>query len=279
MNMNMNMNMNSNYYSAYEMLALEQKQHYDHHNQEQQQLVLDDDWSFVEDCYDKLRLHEPQLPAPAPALYTESSGSTSCVSNMDGLSGPNLYELGDIDQLWAQWPNDYSNIPLPSPIIEFSETAPQAPNIDNFLTGPETFDVASPKAVTVKRRRSGGSGGGRDHRRGGLELEDIQKYFHVPITRAAKEMKVGLTVLKRRCRELNIMRWPHRKIKSLNSLIDNVKEMGMGEETAMLEEHRRMIERAPDMELTDRTKRLRQACFKANYKKRRLYNHIAPLPF
>ncbi|CAL1366385.1 unnamed protein product [Linum trigynum] len=252
--------MNSNY-SAYEMLAaMEQKP----------PLVLDDDWSFVEDYYDELRLLEPQLPAPAPALYTDS--------NMDGLSGPYLYELGDIDQLWAQWPNDYSNITLPSPIIEFSETAPQPPNIDNFLTGPVTFDVAPPETVTVKRRRSCG-GGGRDHRRGGLELEEIQKYFDVPITRAAKEMKVGLTVLKRRCRELNIMRWPHRKIKSLNSLIDNVKEMGMGEETAMLEEHRRMIERAPDMELTDKTKRLRQACFKANYKKRRLYNHIAPLPF
>ncbi|KAB2596794.1 hypothetical protein D8674_032244 [Pyrus ussuriensis x Pyrus communis] len=56
-----------------------------------------------------------------------------------------------------------------------------------------------------------------------LELDEIQKYFDVPITQAAKELKVGLTVLKRRCRELNIMRWPHRKIKSLNALIENVK--------------------------------------------------------
>jgi hypothetical protein len=56
-----------------------------------------------------------------------------------------------------------------------------------------------------------------------LELDEIQKHFNVPITKAAKEMKVGLTVLKKRCRELNIMRWPHRKIKSLKSLINNVK--------------------------------------------------------
>lgn len=56
-----------------------------------------------------------------------------------------------------------------------------------------------------------------------LELDEIQKYFNVPITKAAKEMNVGLTVLKKRCRELNIMRWPHRKIKSLKSLINNVK--------------------------------------------------------
>ena len=56
-----------------------------------------------------------------------------------------------------------------------------------------------------------------------LELDEIQKYFDVPITQEAKELKVGLTVLKRRCRELNIMRWPHRKLRSLDALIENVK--------------------------------------------------------
>jgi hypothetical protein len=57
----------------------------------------------------------------------------------------------------------------------------------------------------------------------GLELEEIQRHFNMPITQAAREMRVGLTVLKKRCRELRIMRWPHRKIKSLTSLINNVK--------------------------------------------------------
>lgn len=56
-----------------------------------------------------------------------------------------------------------------------------------------------------------------------LGLEEIQKHFHIPISEAAKQMKVGLTVLKKRCRQLNIMRWPHRKLKSLNSLILNLK--------------------------------------------------------
>jgi hypothetical protein len=44
----------------------------------------------------------------------------------------------------------------------------------------------------------------------------------MPITRAAREMNVGLTVLKKRYRELGIARWPHRKMKSLKSLILNV---------------------------------------------------------
>ncbi|KAF5731265.1 putative RWP-RK domain-containing protein [Tripterygium wilfordii] len=102
-----------------------------------------------------------------------------------------------------------------------------------------------------------------------LEMEEIRKYFDVPITRAAKLMNVGLTVLKKRCRELNIMRWPHRKIKSLKTLINNVKELGLTNEVTVLEEHKRLVEELPDLELTERTKRLRQACFKANYKKRR----------
>lgn len=63
----------------------------------------------------------------------------------------------------------------------------------------------------------------RMRRSGALQLEEIQKYFDLPITKAAKELNVGLTVLKKRCRELNISRWPHRKIKSLKSLIHNVK--------------------------------------------------------
>lgn len=45
--------------------------------------------------------------------------------------------------------------------------------------------------------------------------------------------------------------------------------MGLTNELMMLEEHKRILEVIPDMELTEKTKKLRQACFKANYKKRR----------
>ena len=40
-------------------------------------------------------------------------------------------------------------------------------------------------------------------------------------------------------------------------------------EITMLEEQQRLVEEAPDMELTERAKKLRQACFKANYKSKR----------
>ncbi|XP_076898638.1 protein RKD4-like [Bidens hawaiensis] len=111
------------------------------------------------------------------------------------------------------------------------------------------------------------AGGGRRARP--LEFEDIERCFEMPITKAAKKLNVGLTMLKKRCRELNIKRWPHRKLKSIKSLMQNVKEMGLEKEMEMLEEQKRMIKKLPQMDLTQRTKRLRQACFKATYKKRR----------
>ncbi|XP_057840050.2 protein RKD2 isoform X2 [Cryptomeria japonica] len=55
-----------------------------------------------------------------------------------------------------------------------------------------------------------------------IALKDLAKYFDVPITEASRRLEVGLTVLKRKCREFGIPRWPHRKIKSLNNLIENL---------------------------------------------------------
>lgn len=55
-----------------------------------------------------------------------------------------------------------------------------------------------------------------------ITLHELSQYFHMPITQASKELKVGLTVLKKRCREFGIPRWPHRKMKSLDSLIQNI---------------------------------------------------------
>lgn len=56
-----------------------------------------------------------------------------------------------------------------------------------------------------------------------LTKEEISKYFYMPISQAAKELNIGLTFLKKRCRELGIPRWPHRKLMSIQALIKNVK--------------------------------------------------------
>ncbi|KAF8723540.1 hypothetical protein HU200_021490 [Digitaria exilis] len=113
-----------------------------------------------------------------------------------------------------------------------------------------------------------------------LTFEIVSQYFYMPIMQAARELNVGLTLLKKRCRELGIPRWPHRKMKSLQSLINNVQvlqEAGKanGEEqlramVEMLQQEKQLLEQRPYVQLEEKTKRLRQACFKANYKKRRL---------
>ncbi|XP_078428295.1 protein RKD1-like [Wolffia australiana] len=110
-----------------------------------------------------------------------------------------------------------------------------------------------------------------------MSFEDISRFFYMPMTEAAKTMRVGLTLLKKRCRALGISRWPHRKIKSLNSLINNAQELGKGQE--MEESIRReieMLEKMPEMQLTEKTKKLRQACFKAHFKKRTAAQYQSP---
>ena len=45
-----------------------------------------------------------------------------------------------------------------------------------------------------------------------LSLADLAAlYSSVPINDAAKQLGIGLTALKRRCRELGIRRWPYRQ--------------------------------------------------------------------
>ncbi|KAH6797338.1 RWP-RK domain-containing protein [Perilla frutescens var. hirtella] len=112
-----------------------------------------------------------------------------------------------------------------------------------------------------------------------LTRKMISQYFYMPITQAARELNVGLTLLKKRCRELGIRRWPHRKLMSLQTLIKNEfgKEEGEGklqEALEILEQEKKLLEEIPDMQLEDKTKRLRQSFFKANYKKRKLMGMI-----
>nr|KYP47175.1 hypothetical protein KK1_031199 [Cajanus cajan] len=111
-----------------------------------------------------------------------------------------------------------------------------------------------------------------------LSRKTVSEYFYMPISQAARELNVGLTHLKKRCRELGIQRWPQRKLMSLQTLIKKIQDQIEGYENdekiraaiEVLEREKRMVEEMPDLQLDDNTRRLRQACLKANYKKRRL---------
>ncbi|CAL5188246.1 unnamed protein product [Lathyrus oleraceus] len=114
-----------------------------------------------------------------------------------------------------------------------------------------------------------------------ITLSDLVKYFDMPIAEASKKLNVGLTVLKRKCREFGIPRWPHRKIKSLDSLIQNLQEEAKHQEMEnkaaamaalkrqkMLESEKENIEKRPFMDIRSETKRFRQDIFKRRHRAR-----------
>ncbi|CAM8947453.1 hypothetical protein QQ045_016443 [Rhodiola kirilowii] len=111
-----------------------------------------------------------------------------------------------------------------------------------------------------------------------IQLEDLAQYFDLPIKEASKHLKVGLTVLKKRCREFGIPRWPHRKIKCLDGLIHTLEEeverqlqdntavaIAMANKKRMLESEKGTLKRKPFMELQSETKRLRQDVYKRRF--------------
>jgi|ERR1712137_33529 len=58
-----------------------------------------------------------------------------------------------------------------------------------------------------------------------LTYDDLAKYFHQPINDVAQELGICATLLKKACRQNGIKRWPHRKIRSLDTLIDSFEEI------------------------------------------------------
>jgi RWP-RK domain len=53
----------------------------------------------------------------------------------------------------------------------------------------------------------------------------VQSVFHLPIADAATSLGLGVTVLKKRCRRINIPRWPYRKLASIEKLIESVEKV------------------------------------------------------
>jgi hypothetical protein len=54
---------------------------------------------------------------------------------------------------------------------------------------------------------------------------EVQTAFHLPITDAAKALGLCVTELKKRCREIQVPRWPYRKIASIEKLIESVEQV------------------------------------------------------
>lgn len=55
--------------------------------------------------------------------------------------------------------------------------------------------------------------------------DEISQYFNFPINEAANKLGICPTILKKSCREYGITRWPYRKIKSIDSLIEDLQNV------------------------------------------------------
>ncbi|CAG9460161.1 unnamed protein product [Pedinophyceae sp. YPF-701] len=118
---------------------------------------------------------------------------------------------------------------------------------------------------------------GGDGAAGGLTLDHLRVYFHLPIEEAAQHLSVGLTVLKRICRTLGIARWPFRKLQSLQQLIDRISEEAQNcppcqeleQALKMLKDKYDELLQDPTRDLEPSIRKLRQWKYKDDYNTRR----------
>ena len=102
----------------------------------------------------------------------------------------------------------------------------------------------------------------------------------MPIQDAAKLLNTGVTVLKRKCRQYNIPRWPYRKLKSIQNLYKSMEnleaqqaESGIDGNSIRETKLKLFVEKEsmmwdPAISLNQETKKLRQSNFKYEYKVR-----------
>ena len=64
----------------------------------------------------------------------------------------------------------------------------------------------------------------------------VAQLWHLPIEEASRQLCVGVTNLKKVCRELGIRKWPSRKLRSMDSLIAVIEQqlaVGGGHEVSV----------------------------------------------
>ncbi|KAB1202061.1 Protein RKD5 [Morella rubra] len=172
-------------------------------------------------------------------------------------------------------------------ILYFSSWFISNPYVQSSLKSFKTLLSINEGALDPKKKRAA------SEHIAGIALSDLAKYFDLPIVEASRNLKVGLTVLKKKCREFGIPRWPHRKIKSLDSLIQDLQAqlfienhlqeeakrqqqvneaaaMAVARRQSMLESEKETMESKPFMELQSETKRFRQDVFKRRHRARAL---------
>lgn len=64
-------------------------------------------------------------------------------------------------------------------------------------------------------------------------IEELRRYFHLPIVEVAKQLGICTTLLKKVCRKLKIKKWPYRQIRSITKSVQSLEMASLNE--ALLE--------------------------------------------
>jgi hypothetical protein len=100
----------------------------------------------------------------------------------------------------------------------------------------------------------------------------ITLYADLNMEDAARQLGIGVTALKKRCRQVGIHRWPHRQIKSLDNLIYELNVLVSKSEDVeciqlaitQLRYYKQKVANDPCYKIPDSVFRLRQAQFKVS---------------
>lgn len=61
------------------------------------------------------------------------------------------------------------------------------------------------------------------------DIDLVRGYFHLPMSLATQKLQIGSTALKKICRKYGIKRWPYRRIRACQKLIEQLEETGAAE--------------------------------------------------
>ena len=96
-------------------------------------------------------------------------------------------------------------------IGSLSSSGKSSINMGMNNTALELIDSGTLSAKIPKKRKSSSQ-----------TVEELRKYFHLPIQTVSKELGICTTILKKICRTNNIQKWPYRQIKSLTCAIQSL---------------------------------------------------------
>ncbi|XP_062226443.1 protein RKD5-like isoform X2 [Phragmites australis] len=225
-------------------------------------------------AFDSVAAVAPSSPPP-PVLSPFGNPQLKCL--------PNLYN--DLEKVFRfQTVEKVPKLQTRRKIIHYGEQEKTSDDADHASESDSDEDSQSELPPLVQKHP-------RASRKyiASITLVDIAQYFHLPIREASKTLKIGVSILKKKCRQYGIPRWPHRKIKSLDSLIhdleyvledktrDDVEKQKEKEKQVaaikaltkrkrMLETEKETIQQKPALDLMAETKQFREDVFKRRYR-------------